>query len=251
MHIFQLGLGTCESEHNNLGGPFNLRSIRTMQPASEQAPQNLRFPVRDRIQKLGLLTFVRNVRGLIRRDVANWVGSGCPSPAPNIVKMNVVKHYVRAYGVRTFIETGTYLGSMLEYIATTGAQCHSVEIDPVIYDRAKSILSRHKNIILHLGDSGVVIPNLLSTLNEPAVFWLDAHYSGSFTGKSEVDTPVSAELDMILSHSIKNHVILIDDARDFNGSNNYPKISDVLKYFDDHDHYKAMVSADIIRITPR
>jgi hypothetical protein len=206
---------------------------------------------RDVVQKLGLLTTVRNARGALRRDVGNWVKAGCPSPAPNIVKMSVVAHHVVAHKTPVFIETGTYLGSMVEYVAATGVQCHSIEIDPVIYARAQKILARHGNITLHLGDSAVALPAILATLTQPATFWLDGHYSGSFTGRAAVDTPVSAELDHILNHPIKGHVILIDDARDFTGTDGYPRLSSLLSHFDDNPDYRAEVSADIIRITPR
>jgi hypothetical protein len=210
-----------------------------------------RFPIRDRVQKAGMLTLVRNIRGILRRDVANWVKRGCPSPAPNIVKMSVVRHYVMQYRTPVFIETGTYLGSMVEYVAKTGAECHSIEIDAAIHARACEILARHRNIRLILGDSGEKLPELLAQLSRPATFWLDGHYSGSFTGRAALDTPVSAELDHILAHPVKEHVILIDDARDFNGENGYPRLSALLAHFDKHPDYFAWVSADIIRIEPR
>lgn len=208
-------------------------------------------PLRDFVQKAGLLTLIRNLRGLWRGDVPNWVKAGCPSPAPNVVKMAVVKHHVVGYGNRVFVETGTFLGSMVEHIAATGVTCHTIEIDPVIYKRAQTILGRHKNINLILGDSGVELPRVLSTLSEPATFWLDGHYSGSFTGKGDLDTPVSAELEHIMNHPVKGHVILIDDARDFTGKDGYPPLSTLLGHFENHPDYKAAVSADIIRITPR
>lgn len=211
----------------------------------------LTSPLRDAVQKAGLLTATRNVRAMVRRDIGNWVAEGCPSPAPNVVKMAVVKHHVTAYRHRVFVETGTFLGSMVEHIAATGAQCHTIEIDEVIYRRAQEILARYSNIDLILGDSGVELPRVLSTLNEPATFWLDGHYSGSFTGKGDLDTPVSAELDHIMKHPIKKHVVLIDDARDFTGEEGYPRLSSLLAFFEDHPHYRAAVSADIIRITPR
>lgn len=211
----------------------------------------IRFPVRDLVQRLGFLTAARNLRGLFRRDVANWIRKGCPSPAPNIIKMNVVRSYVLSSGAKSFVETGTYLGSMVEFIAATGVQCHTIEISPPIYERAQKILARHNNIRLHLGDSGKLVPEILSVLDHGAVFWLDAHYSGSFTGQAELASPVSAELDAILAHPVKKHVILIDDARDFTGEDGYPKLSALLAHLDGNPDYKAMVSADIIRIVPR
>lgn len=211
----------------------------------------LSFPFRDMVQKAGLLTAVRNTRAAVRREMTNWVRAGCPSPAPNVVKFHVVRSHVERYRTPIFVETGTYLGSMVEYIAaTTGAKCHTIEIDEATYHRAQKILSGRK-IELLLGDSGKVLPELLKRIDRPATFWLDGHYSGSFTGRAEIDTPVSAELDAILEHPIKNHVILIDDARDFTGEDGYPRLCEVLAHFDRHPDYKASVSADIIRIEPR
>jgi hypothetical protein len=211
----------------------------------------INFPLRDAVQRAGLLTVARNLRALVRRDIGAWVTAGCPSPAPNVVKMAVVRHYVESSGARYFVETGTFLGSMVEHIAETGAQCTTIEIDDVIYQRAVSMLKRKSNIRCLKGDSAVVLPEVLKAIDQPTVFWLDGHYSGGFTGKAEIDTPVSAELQMIIDHHVKGHVILIDDARDFTGQDGYPKLSNLLSIFDDHKDYQAQVSADIIRIFPR
>ncbi len=211
----------------------------------------LKFPIRDTVQRAGLLTAARNLRAVVRRDIQSWVSSGCPSPAPNVVKMSVVRHFVEKGAARYFVETGTYLGSMVEHIAETGAECITIEIDDDIHRRAVEILKRKKNISCLKGDSAVVLPEVLKTIDSPAVFWLDGHYSGGFTGKADIDTPVSAELQMIIDHNVKGHVILIDDARDFTGSDGYPRLSTLLALFEDHPLYRAEVSADIIRILPR
>lgn len=224
-------------------------------PNADSDPVNGAAPVtgafRDTVQRLGLLTTVRNLRGAFRGDVGRWVRDGCPSPAPNVVKMAIVRAFVRKFRTRVFIETGTFLGSMLEYIAAEEVECHSVEIDKTLFERAKRMLGRHKNVELHLGDSAVVLPRLLARLDRPATFWLDGHYSGGFTSRSDVDTPVSAELEHILAHPIRRHVILIDDARDFTGDDGYPRLSTLLAHFETHPYYRAEISADIIRITPR
>lgn len=211
----------------------------------------LRFPVRDAVQRAGLLTIVRNLRALVRRDVASWVAKGCQSPAPNVVKMAVVRHFVESSGAAHFIETGTYLGSMVEHIAETGVDCITIEIDDEIHRRAVDILKRKKNIRCVKGDSAALLPEVLRSISRPAVFWLDGHYSGGFTGKADLDTPVSAELQMIMDHPVKGHIVLIDDARDFTGNDGYPRLSTLLSHFDDNPDYRAEVSADIIRIVPR
>lgn len=207
--------------------------------------------LRDWVQSSGLLGLVRTGRDLLGRRVGRWVEAGCSSPAPNAVKMRVVRHHVAAYKTPVFIETGTYMGSMSDFIARTGVECHTVEIDAAIYSRATRVLARYPNVSLHLGDSAVVLPKLLATLTRPATFWLDGHYSGTFTGRGALDTPISAELDDILAHPVTGHVVLIDDARLFDGTDGYPPLSEVLAHFETHPAYRAEVSTDIIRIVPR
>jgi hypothetical protein len=51
------------------------------------------------------------------------------------------------------------------------------------------------------------------------MFWLDAHYSSRDTAKGEVSVPLLDELQVIASHPIKDHVILIDDYRLFGWKN--------------------------------
>lgn len=68
---------------------------------------------------------------------------------------------------------------------------------------------------------------------------------------ADVETPISAELHAILTSPIKSHVILIDDARCFNGSADYPFIDELLKTVHEHSDYRVEVSADIIRLTPK
>lgn len=212
----------------------------------------IRYPVRDTLQKAGLLPIVRDLKAIARRETHHWIAQGCPSPAPQAIKLRIVRSYVQKYATPVFIETGTFLGSTIEVIARTGVRCHSIEIDPAIHARAKEVLSRHRNVEFILGDSGVELPKLISALDKPATFWLDGHYSGGVTGRAEVDSPISVELDAILNHPVKRHVVLIDDARCFDGTEGYPRLSDLLSRFDDTSlPYRASVSADIIRIEPR
>ena len=207
--------------------------------------------LREHAEGAGLLGFMHDVRASVLRDVDRWVRAGCPSPAPEVVKKRIVRRYVLDFNTPVFIETGTFLGNMVEYVARTGVKCHSIEVDPALYERAKTLFANRDSINIVLGDSGEELPRLLTSVAEPATFWLDGHYSGWSSGRSNIDTPVSQELDAILNHPVKGHVILIDDARLFTGHAGYPRLSSLLAQFDNHAAYHAWVSADIIRIEPR
>lgn len=61
------------------------------------------------------------------------------------------------------------------------------------------------------------------------LFWLDAHYSGKGTAKGDKESSISHELDIIKTLKNKDHVILIDDAREFTGKNDYPTLDEVKK----------------------
>lgn len=206
--------------------------------------------LRDATQRLGLWPILRTARTLLRRELGRWVEAGCPSPPPGVVKIAVVRAAVREWGIRRFIETGTFFGAMTDAIARLGVEVDSIELDPNLYNRARRIFSNRQNIRLHLGDSAVVLPSLLAALEEPALFWLDAHYSGGITARGEVDTPISGELDAILRHRVRGHVLLIDDARCFDGHGGYPHLHRVLEAVVASGEYRISVSTDIIRVTP-
>jgi hypothetical protein len=82
------------------------------------------------------------------------------------------------------------------------------------------------------------------------LFWLDGHYSAGITARGDIATPISLELEAILSHPVKSHVILIDDARDFTGKDSYPFLDNLLHKIRVDGNYSVEVTTDIIRLTP-
>ena len=92
------------------------------------------------------------------------------------------------------------------------------------------------------------------------MFWLDGHYSSEFmvgdelikTARTDKDTPIVEELDAILGTS-PEHVILIDDARGFDGLGDYPSIGSIKRKVRKAkgDAYICMVENDIIQIYHR
>jgi hypothetical protein len=184
-------------------------------------------------------------------QIVHWATSGCTGVAPHPVKMMVVKSYLKRFQVDQFIETGTSLGETLGYIARTGVRCTSMELSEELYAHALVRFKKAKNVKLLLGDSAQKLPEILKGIDTPALFWLDGHFSGDHSAHGTTSTAISDELAAILDHPVKKHVILIDDARLFDGNWDYPKLDETLRAIRQDGHYSAEVSVDIIRLTPR
>lgn len=209
----------------------------------------MKTTIKHSLSALGVLPLIDLVRRL--PEIVRWIRNGCTGIAPQPVKRMMLSAYRKRYGLSNFIETGTYMGDTLAYVARKrSVSVTSIEVDEAYYQAAKKRFSNYQNVTLLLGDSGKLLPKLVSQLQAPALFWLDGHYSGGDTGRGELDTPVSAELEVILASPIKGHVILIDDARCFDGTNDYPFLDKLLEIVRRQNAYSIEVSTDIIRLVP-
>jgi hypothetical protein len=180
-----------------------------------------------------------------------WEKKGRPIPPPHVYKQKTVKQYARLFSIITFIETGTYRGEMVEAIKTTFDRIYSIELDSTLYETAKQRFSKSRSITIIKGDSGRVLPELLRSIKSPCLFWLDAHYSSGITARGELETPIMKELQCILNHPIKQHVILIDDARLFVGQNDYPTIEELKRFvFNINPNLVIRIENNIIRVHP-
>ncbi|EJL43059.1 FkbM family methyltransferase [Brevibacillus agri] len=171
------------------------------------------------------------------------------------VKTAAVTDYGKRHQIRTFIETGTYRGYMVAAQKAAFSRIYSIELDPALYLAAKTHFAADEHVSILHGDSSKVLPELLASITEPCLFWLDGHYIPLSTesAKGNLDTPILEELAAILSHPVRNHVILIDDARCFIGSNpllkDYPTIAELKQYVADlRPDLHFEVKDDIIRI---
>ena len=100
-----------------------------------------------------------------------------------------------------------------------------------MYNKKK--FRKNKNVKVILGNSYKRLQEILPKIDEPSIFWLDAHYSGGITSKSDEWTPIKKELRVILKFWEKNSVVLIDDARLFCGKRGYPDIQWIKSIFKD------------------
>jgi len=126
---------------------------------------------------------------------------------------------------------------------------YSIEYDKALFSAAATRLAPFKKVKLLHGDSTVLLPEILDQLTGPALFWLDAHYSGGATGRSLLDSPIQSELRAIARHRTRGHVVLIDDAQDFRGADGYLTVTGVEEFSKSLD-YSFRLEAGIMRLTP-
>lgn len=184
------------------------------------------------------------------QELADWEKKGKPFPPPHIVKQKAIAEYATQSGAAALVETGTYLGDMVEAQKNRFGKIYSIELSEKLHKKAVKRFKGNNNIILLQGDSGTKIAEVVAELKTPAIFWLDGHYSGGITAKADKDCPVPEELHAIFNSPV-DHIILIDDARLFDGTNDYPTIGQIQDII---QHYKKKYTIenkdDIIRLTP-
>jgi hypothetical protein len=196
--------------------------------------------------------FFRNRKIERKIDLLNQrciiTGYNCPPPPQ--YKQRTLSEYAEYYQCRTFVETGTYSGDTTEAMQPYFERLYTIELGEELFEKAKTRLKKFNNVKCYLGDSSTVLPGILAEIDKKALFWLDAHYSGGITACGNIDTPILAELAVIIESAKKfKHVILIDDARCFGFDKDYPSIFVLKNFIKDRDP-KACIEHydDIIRI---
>lgn len=174
------------------------------------------------------------------------------APPPKIAKQAQLHWIAELYNLRTFVETGTYLGE------TTGAMephfdhVYTVELSDELFAKAESKFADHPKVSTIHGNSAIEIPPLVKQLTEPTLFWLDGHYSGGLTAGSSDANPIYEELRAILDDLDRfAHVIVIDDARLFGTEEGYPTVDEVIHFVSSrYPKCDISIACDAIRIVP-
>jgi len=184
--------------------------------------------------------------------IRQWVLRGKPVPPPHAVKRREVKTYAQQHACRILVETGTFLGEMVSAMRPHFARIVSIELSPKLFRRAQRKFASDRRVSIIQGDSGKVLSSVLKEIAEPCLFWLDGHYSEGITAKGDRETPILQELEHIFQHPVENHVILIDDARCFNGTRDYPTLAQLERFMRERrPGWQFEVSDDIIRFHKR
>lgn len=118
---------------------------------------------------------------------------------------------------RVAVETGTLRGEFTMLLPDLFPTVHTIERSMALYAQ----LPRHdKRINWHFGDSRNVLVELLPTIQEPCLFFLDAHW---FTSKREgrsdgvvgaADFPLWGEIDLIAKRPYAD-IVCVDDSKCF------------------------------------
>lgn len=185
------------------------------------------------------------------QQLADWHANGKPAPPPHIVKQQVLQHYKNQYHLTVLVETGTYLGDMMEAQTPHFSQLYSIELSEKLFKKATNRFATNNKITILQGDSGKVLHTLVPQLNTATLFWLDGHYSAGITAKGEKDCPIFEELEAIFATNLP-HIVLVDDARLFVGQGDYPTVAELTAFVESKKSgYDVFVEDDIIRILPK
>ncbi|MBP6754586.1 MAG: hypothetical protein KA210_00465 [Bacteroidia bacterium] len=191
---------------------------------------------------------IQNLKERRRKVLDSWNNEGKPVPPPHEIKQLVIDEYQKKHGITILVETGTYMGDMVEAHKRTFAMVYSIELDDKLFSNAIKRFRYDRNVIIKHGDSGSKIFEIVKDIKKQSLFWLDGHYSGGVTAQGSKDCPILEEIDGIFTGKFNNHILLIDDARCFVGEKSYPTKEElyayVLKY---NKNYKMSVDCDIIR----
>ncbi|MFC1590079.1 hypothetical protein ACFL42_01150 [Candidatus Omnitrophota bacterium] len=129
---------------------------------------------------------------------------------------NFLEHILARYKPRpspqVFVETGTHRGITVERLIKRFREIHTIELSRKWHEYAVEKFRSQAHVSCYHGESDEILADLLPRINEPAMFFLDAHYSGGDTAFGKEEVPLLRELSIIRSRREKD-IVIIDDAR--------------------------------------
>jgi hypothetical protein len=158
--------------------------------------------------------------------------------------------------IENFIETGTYEGATTRWATQHFDGIITIEKSLPLYQNAIECLHPQcPEVLFLLGDSRESLQLVVKGLTAPAMFWLDAHFSGENTAGVDDECPVLGELAEIMRSNII-HYILIDDAGMFtrpvpppHKQECWPSYAQVETMLQEHD-YVVRIIGDVIVAVP-
>lgn len=116
--------------------------------------------------------------------------------------------------IETYLEAGTFQGGTARWMAGEFERVVTIENSHSLYEEARQRHQDAANIEFLFGDSRTRLAEIVPTLQEQAIFWLDSHWCGGESYGESDQCPLLDELEIINAAEI-DHIVLIDDARLF------------------------------------
>jgi hypothetical protein len=130
-----------------------------------------------------------------------------------------------------FIETGSLIGQGIQNALDSNFDdVYSIELSDKYFGICSSKFANNPKVHMIKGDSSVMLPQILKTIDKSVTFWLDGHWSMGDTALGSKPSPLIEELEVIKQHEIKTHTILIDDIRIWSSEFKI-SLEDVIKKF--------------------
>lgn len=128
--------------------------------------------------------------------------------------MSLPVSVLNKYPNSIFVETGTYLGGGVATAlgCKSFSKIYSIEVYKPYYTKAKKKFSNNTKVKLYYGDSLEVLEKLIDNIDVPVTFWLDSYTFPALNKKKGIATmPLVNELDIIRSHKLNIHTILVNN----------------------------------------
>jgi len=162
----------------------------------------------------------------------------------------------QAGNLKHFVETGTFQGDSLAWASQNFERVWTIEISAEYQAQAKAKVGALPNVEFLLGNSADELSKVCAQLQEPALFWLDAHAGAGYFG-TEDNCPLLAELETCLAGARAPHCILIDDARAFVAPppppfdyRKWPSLDEVVAVALRRGGYHVTVISDVMAVVP-
>lgn len=160
------------------------------------------------------------------------------------------------FSIELFVETGTFRGKTSIWAAGLFKEVITIENSRELFESGSKKLSKYKNIDTLFGDSPLQLGRIIAEIQQPALFWLDAHWCGGGTYGQDDPCPLLEEI-RIIKQSGLNHILMIDDARFFlkpppkpQNPDLWPGLKEILELLFKDEKYYTFISEDVIVSLP-
>ncbi len=187
-------------------------------------PSAVRTRARALARRLGS---ARLDQGLVDLKTTAQFAAGRSGLPPPWAKRAHLLTLLRERGHSVFVESGTYLGDTVAYMAKHAEQVVSVELHDELWRRAVERFAEVPNVDIQHGDGLDLVPSIVAQLAAPPLIWLDGHYSGEGTALGRENEPAAAILGSLGGVSPAGTTVVIDDLRLF-GTGDYARLDDLV-----------------------